>query len=153
MRIAIVMMVMLLMGCGPGVTGGGDNAKDNPPSPSPRTGPPPEWGELGCQKSSSCKDVVLNQKYDSLRNFFGNIDLYLDPYVRGLTDARVFGCARILGKLWVNYVGGDEFNQGFDALLLKIIDLDRCQAHHPIDEKIKQYFVSTEDYKNETSIR
>jgi hypothetical protein len=132
------------------VTGGGDNSAENPP-PVPRPGTPPVWGELKCQQNLSCQDVALNHKYESVQSFF--VAIMLNRYIDDPSADRAFRCARKLGKVWSVHVGGDPYDAGLDQFLVAMVDLDSCHVRGSIEKKLKQYFVMTEDYKNETTIR
>jgi len=141
MRIAIgLFFVLFFSACGPSGGKGAVGAGTPPPPPVQPDYVPPYWGALACQKTSTCKNPVLNKVENRLRRFLSRI-----TGSESTGDMAVFTCGRTVEMAW-----REEFDEAAEDsitgdFLFRMIDPNGCTVRLSLEE----YFKSTEEYKNE----
>jgi hypothetical protein len=156
--ILLFLFTVALSGCGNG--GGGSGGNNSPGQSSPQPAPVkvlPQWGELRCQKTSSCENLVLNQSKLNLLDYLERNFAPHDPS-DGVSpvdrDYAIYQCGNKSVETWAAYFGGhadinDDPNNSINDFLLAVLDPVACSYKDDLDNIFNQYFISTKDYKNE----
>jgi hypothetical protein len=153
--LALILMLFLAACARPGSGGGGDNS-GRPEGPGPRPTPGPiSWGDLKCQKTSSCQDLVLNLDRSQLELFFQrHLEQPLEPSVPAEPDADLFLCAKKAQDAWIQTFGlpatdAEVFTVA--RFLYQFIDTKTCLHVVDLKGELSRYLISTKDYKSETN--
>lgn len=146
--LALALITLLIAACAP--SGKGSLGKKSPEVPIPIPSPKPviAWGDLRCQKKSTCRSLALNLSLVDLAGFLnGDFDLRVRPGTS--EDAIIYQCGLAVGKAWTHRFGGDGMDSALDNFFLKMIDPKICRSYAPVIENLNTYFMSTQEYKDE----
>lgn len=156
--LALLSILILLVGC----SGGSNSVSEknpepgtkNPTTPIPGTKIESTWGELQCQKTQSCENLILNVEKEKIVGF---LEL---RYSHGQTHSEdpienSFVCGQKLFEDWSFHVFNlsslnDEELKIFNAFILEVFNTEYCLAKDYVGEKLNNYFKQTKEFKNET---
>lgn len=127
----------------PAVSGGVETNKPTGPQPNE-----PQWGELNCQKHSSCEDLVLNADWYNLMVF---LQSSFSRQIRNPNEPEkaIYQCGVVLGKAWTKWFGGDGMDPRLDEFFLQVMDVSTCTAKPDLEQHVNNYFIQSKEYKNE----
>lgn len=153
----ILVLGLLMTGCGDrgGGSPSGPSPMPGPNVPTPGPKPVPTWGDLPCQKLSSCVNEVLNLSTDELVTFVV-ADFSNRTTPKGKSpEELMFFCGRHWGRVW-----DEHFAKKIEAksdeladLFLALVDPLTCQVRNDFRVRLEAYFQNTEEYKIELTKR
>jgi hypothetical protein len=151
MRLAISILTVLFLASCAGKDGQppeeGRKAKKDDPKPSVTL----EWGDLKCQKSATCKDVVLNKTQLDLVSFFAQY--FAAPQKpQASKEYAIYLCGHKSYLAWLEFFKlppSSPEPAATDELMIRVLNLETCIYEGDLNEKLKNYLTQTEDYKNE----
>ena len=154
--LALSLWLILLGGCaGAGDRSGGGGGAPAPLSPAdPAKTIPLLWGGLTCQKSSACKNGVLNLRESDLMNFFER-EFSSASQVEGTREFKIFLCGGRLRRAWqkqfLAWLEGSA--EPFDDFIFEVLDPVSCQIKDQLNLNLQNFFKTTQEYKYEIAHR
>lgn len=148
--LALLLGLAILVGCG-GKDGGGAGGTAVPPAaPGPTAHSPLRWGELTCQKSSTCKNGVLNLNETDLLNFLER-EFSAGSPVDGPRDFKIYQCGALIRRTWQRQFPNwtDGSTEPIEDFLLQVIDPEPCRIRDQLRLNLQNFFQTTQEYKNE----
>ncbi len=140
LKTGIFLLFIVLLSCE------SKNQNQNPspaistPAPAPAPLKPWAWGEVGCQKSSSCRNPLLNVNQWTWANalereFLTEEDLPLSPEL-------IFDCGQRFFALAVGEVrisSQDISMSELTSFASKVLDLRKCQRKNELEKNMNNY--------------
>lgn len=146
-------IMILLAGCG---QGGKGSANDGAQKPTPRPSPVEslKWGDLECQKTASCENVVLNFDLAQWVMFFNAEFAEPQNFEPGELDRARFQCGYSVANKWNHHFGsGLQFSplewRDIDLFIAEMVDTVSCTQKVDLDSNMESYFKLTKEYQNE----
>lgn len=163
--IGLLLLTLGLSACAPQPDSNpGSNSADQTGGPTEQPGKLPgqpvepkpailAWGDLACQRSRQCEDPVLNIGKAQWLKFFADLES-LDSGVD--KDFSVFRCGFRFESFLAEHFGSASVslsptNRHVLRFLDQVFDDQHCRAQASVDTRLRNYFINTQEFKNENA--